>query len=138
MSRVVAIDLGSQRIGIAASDPGRVLASPHSVLQRGRDHDDDHRRIAALVEELEAEQVVVGLPLSLDGREGPAAMAVRHEIEELRGVVMVPIEAWDERLSTVSAARGMRARGVKAKAGRRTIDQEAAAVILQSWLDARG
>lgn len=138
MSRVVAVDLGSQRIGIAASDPGRVLASPHSVLQRGREHLDDHRRIAAVVEELAAEQVVVGLPLSLDGSEGPAATAVRHEIEELRGVVMVPIEAWDERLSTVSAARGMRARGVKAKAGRRTIDQEAAAVILQSWLDARG
>ena len=138
MTRVVGIDLGSHRIGIAASDPGRILASPHSVLARGASHAADHRHLADLVGELEAGQVVVGLPRSLDGKEGLAARTVRAEIEELRAVLEVPVEAWDERLSTVTANRGLQARGVKAKAARKIIDQEAAAVILQSWIDAHG
>ncbi|MBW8826902.1 MAG: Holliday junction resolvase RuvX [Acidobacteria bacterium] len=138
MSRVIGIDLGSHRVGIAASDPGRILASPHSVLARGASHADDHRHIADLVSELSASHVVVGLPRSLDGKEGPAARMVRAEIEELRAMLEVPVDAWDERLSTVTANRGLQARGVKSKAARKIIDQEAAAVILQSWLDAHG
>jgi putative Holliday junction resolvase len=135
---VVALDLGSRRIGVASSDTGRVLASPHSVLERSRSHDVDHRRVVELVVDLQADLVVVGLPLSMDGSAGAAAVAVRAEIAELGKMLPVPVEPWDERLSTVTATRGQRARGVKARAGRRTIDEEAAAVILQSWLDAHG
>jgi putative Holliday junction resolvase len=136
--RVLALDLGNRRIGVASSDAGRILASPYGVIERAGTHEADHRRIAAVVEELDAALVVVGLPLSLDGSDGPAATAVRAELAELGNVLPVPVEPWDERLSTVSAARGLRARGVKAKAARKVIDQEAAAVILQGWLDAHG
>lgn len=136
--RILGLDLGSHRIGIAASDPGRILASPHSVVARAGSHEVDHARIAAVVAEIGAAQVVVGLPRSLDGKEGAAARTVRAEIEELRTVLDVPVEPWDERLSTVTAARGLQARGVRSKAARKVIDQEAAAVILQSWIDAHG
>jgi putative Holliday junction resolvase len=136
--RVVALDLGSKRIGVAASDPGQVLASPYTVLARGRSHADDHRRIREVVEELGAERVVVGLPLALDGRQGPAAKAALAEVDELEEALPVPVETWDERLTTVAADRSMVARGMKAPARRKVVDQVAAAVLLQSWLDRRG
>jgi putative Holliday junction resolvase len=138
MSRVLAIDLGTKRIGVAASDPGQVLASPHTVLQRGRRRAEDHRAIADLVAELEAERVVVGLPLALDGSTGPAARAALDEVDELARLLPVPVETWDERLTTVAADRSMVARGMKAPARRKVVDQVAAAVLLQSWLDRRG
>ena len=137
-SRVLALDLGSKRVGVAVSDPGQILASPHSVLARGRRRADDHEAVAAIVEEVEAERVVVGLPLQLDGRKGPAAEAALAEVEELRELLPVPVETWDERLTTVAADRSMVARGMKAPARRKVVDQVAAAVLLQSWLDRRG
>jgi putative Holliday junction resolvase len=77
------------------------------------------------------------MPLSLDGSFGPAAQGVRQEVEQLRTVLGVPVEVIDERFTTVSATRTLRARGTKARQARRLVDQEAAAVILQSWLDRR-
>ena len=138
MSRVVALDLGSKRVGVAVSDPGQILATPHTVLSRGRSHADDHKAVAAIVEEVGAERVVVGLPLQLDGRKGPAAEAALAEVDELSEVLPVPVETWDERLTTVAADRSMVARGMKAPARRKVVDQVAAAVLLQSWLDRRG
>jgi putative Holliday junction resolvase len=131
----LALDLGSRRIGVALSDPGGILASPHSTIERGRTPADDHRRIAELVGEVGAVRVVVGLPLSLDGGKGPAARLVELEIDAIRVAVGVPVELYDERLTTVSAARSLRDRGVKAKAHRAVIDREAAAVLLQAWLE---
>ena len=136
--RVLALDLGTKRIGVATSDPGQVLASPYTVLPRSRRRVDDHQAIAALVEELEAERVVVGLPLALDGSTGPAARAALAEVDQLAAALTVPVETWDERLTTVAADRSMQARGMKAPARRKVVDQVAAAVLLQSWLDRRG
>ena len=136
--RVMGVDLGTRRIGVAVSDPTGLLASPHAVVERSADPAVDRARLVALAAELGAKRVVVGLPLSLDGRRGPAARAAQAEIDALAEAVGVPVEARDERLTTVSAARGQRERKVPGRARRRTIDAEAAAVLLQGFLDARG
>jgi putative holliday junction resolvase len=136
VARAVALDIGTRRIGVALSDSGGTVATPYEVVTRSGDRSVDHRRIAALVEEAGAEVVVVGLPLSLDGSAGPAAQAILAEVDELRGVLPVSIVTWDERLSTVEAERSLRAMRVRKGRHRQVVDQVAATVILQSWLDA--
>jgi putative Holliday junction resolvase len=136
--RAVGVDLGSKRVGVAVSDPSGILASPHSVIQRGRSHVEDHRKLAAIVEEYDASVVVVGHPLSLDGRSGPAARLVEAEVDELRTSLEVPVELHDERFTTVTADRSMLERNMKADARRKVVDKVAAAVLLQSWLDGPG
>ena len=101
--RAVGVDLGSARVGVAVSDPGGVLASPHTVLRRGRTHAEDHRALATIVTEVNAGVVIVGMPLSLDGSAGPAARAVEVEVEELRAALDVPVEVYDERFTSVLA-----------------------------------
>jgi len=135
--RALGIDLGTKRIGVAVSDRSGTIASPLTVVARSGRVDDDHRRLAALVAEEEAEVVVVGLPRSMDGRDGPAAQGARHEAAQLATVVGVPVETYDERLTTVSAERVLRESGVRGQARRQVVDKVAAAVILQAWLDAR-
>ena len=135
--RALGIDLGSRRIGVALSDSGGVLASPYETVQRSGDVARDHRRILALAAEAEVEVLVVGLPLALDGSIGPAAEAVLAEVDELRAATELPVETYDERLTTVTATRLLRRGGVKGKARRQVVDKVAAAVILQSWLDGR-
>ena len=142
--RVLALDLGTRRIGVAVSDGTGFLASPLTVIGRSGDVAADHRGIAALVAEEEAERVIVGLPLSMSGSAGPAAQAAMAESEQLAALLPVPVELWDERLTTVVADRSMlagggrggRGGGKRVPARRKVIDQVAAAVILQSWLDA--
>jgi putative Holliday junction resolvase len=136
MSRALGLDIGTRRIGVALSDSAGMLATPYEVVTRSGDRERDHRRIAALADEAGADVVVVGLPLSLDGSVGPAARTVLDEVGELRARLGVPVVVWDERLSTVEAERSLRAVGVKGKARRRVVDQVAATVILQAWLDA--
>lgn len=136
--RALGLDLGTKRIGVAVSDRSGTIASPLTVLERGRSRRDDHARIAELVRAEEVECVVVGLPLSLSGDDGPAAHAARAEAERLATVVGVPVETHDERLTTVTAERSLAAGGVRGPARRQRVDKVAAAVILQSWLDARG
>lgn len=97
----------------------------------------DHAAIAELVASTRAGVVVVGLPLSMDGRVGPAARAVLAEVEVLRAQLCVPVEVADERLSTVSASRAMSSAGRSTRRQRSVIDSAAAAVILQAWLDRR-
>lgn len=133
--RALALDLGSKRIGIAVSAGS--LATPYEVLARSGDRRRDHRAIAEHVAETEATVVVVGLPLSLDGSVGPAARRALDEVDELVATLDVPVETWDERLSTVTAERSLMDQQVRAHARRRFVDKVAAAVILQSWLDAR-
>lgn len=137
MGRVLGLDLGTKRIGVAVSDPDRRVASPIEVLTRTGDRARDHRRIADLVAEWEADRVVVGVPLSLSGNMGPAARAAVAETEELAAVVGVPVDTHDERLSTVTADRSLAAMDVKGPARRKIVDKVAAAVILQSWLEAQ-
>ncbi|MGH9119425.1 MAG: Holliday junction resolvase RuvX [Acidimicrobiales bacterium] len=136
--RVLAIDLGSRRIGVAVSDPTGTLASPVTVIGRGRDRAGDHGRIADLAAEYEAERVLVGLPRSLDGSLGPSALAALDEIEELKALLTVPVEAVDERFTTVTASRRLRTSGKTGRQQAALIDAAAAAVLLQSWLDGPG
>jgi len=139
--RVVGIDLGERRVGVAVSDSEARLASPHVVIERSDDPARDRGEIARIVTEVGATTVVVGLPLSLDGTLGPAAEAARAEAQALTEVVGVPVETHDERLSSVSAGHSLAAsglrRGARRAARRRSVDKVAAAIMLQSWLDTR-
>jgi len=133
--RVVGLDLGSRRIGVAVSDSGGSVATPRTVLERSGDPDVDRAAVADLVRDVEAELVVVGLPLSLDGTMGPAARAAAEEAAALADVLAVPVETYDERLTTVTADRSLMQLRMKAGARRTAVDKVAAAVTLQSWLD---
>lgn len=133
--RVVALDLGKQRVGVAVSDSAGTMAVPSTTVARTGDAARDRARVVDEIRELEAERVVVGLPLSLDGSEGPAAAWAREEAAALAALLDVPVELYDERLTTVSAQRSLVAAGVKGRDRRRVVDQVAATVLLQAWLD---
>jgi putative holliday junction resolvase len=131
------VDLGSVRIGIAGSDPEATLAYPVETIRRDAARDRDLDRIAALVSERGVVEVVVGLPRSMSGGDGPAAAAARAWAARLAvRIAPVPLRLVDERLSTLSAQRDMRHSGVSDRKGRAVVDQAAAVVILQSALDA--
>jgi putative Holliday junction resolvase len=135
--RRLGVDVGSVRIGVAVSDPDGILATPVETVRR--DRTDRHlRRLALLVAELEAVEVVVGLPRTLADRTGPAAEDAIGLAEELsRRVAPTPVRLADERLTTVTAQRSLREAGVQARGQKAMIDQAAAVGILQSWLDQR-
>jgi putative Holliday junction resolvase len=136
--RALGLDLGSKRIGVAVSDQDERVATPIETVTRSRDgRAADHRAIADLLSEWGAEIVVVGLPLSLDGGEGPAARLVLDEVGELRDALTVPVETVDERFTTVTAGQQLREQGVRGRGRTSVIDRAAAAVLLQSWLDMR-
>ncbi|MEK7703317.1 MAG: Holliday junction resolvase RuvX [Myxococcota bacterium] len=135
MKRLLGIDAGRVRVGVALSDPLGMIAQPLEVILRKRD--DPFKRIAALVIEYEVEGIVVGLPSQLDGSAGEAVHAIMHFVDKLRQKVSVPIETWDERMTTALAERTMIDAGVRREARRERIDKVAAALILQSYLDAR-
>lgn len=137
---MVGVDLGARRIGVAVSDGTGTLASPRCTIERSGDAAADWRALVAVVEEAEAVRVVVGLPLSLNGRRGPAAQSAQADADELADLLGprgVTVETFDERLTTVSAARSLRDAGRRGKTQRARIDQSAAAVLLQAWLDAQ-
>jgi putative Holliday junction resolvase len=134
--RAMGIDLGSKRIGVAVSDRSGTIATPYEVVLRTGDVARDHRRLADLVADTEAERVVVGLPYSLDGSIGPAARTVLAEVEQLAVAFGdVPVETFDERLTTVTAHQLLAEQGVGSKKRREVVDQVAAAVLLQTWLE---
>ncbi|WEV24437.1 Holliday junction resolvase RuvX [Streptomyces sp. 71268] len=133
--RRIAVDVGDARIGVASCDPDGVLATPVETVP-GRDVPAARRRLVAIVEEYEPIEVIVGLPRSLRGTEGPAAIKVRGFADELaRAVAPVPVRLVDERMSTVTATQGLRAAGVRSKKGRSVVDQAAAVIILQNALE---
>ncbi|HVW80369.1 MAG TPA: Holliday junction resolvase RuvX [Mycobacteriales bacterium] len=139
MSRGVrlGVDVGSVRVGVAASDPDGLLATPVAVLRRDPRGDTDLAELARLVAEREAVEVVVGLPRSLNGTEGRAAQIAREYASVLaERVAPVSVRVVDERMSTVEATRGLRQAGVTAKEARSMVDAAAAVVILQHALDA--
>jgi putative holliday junction resolvase len=133
--RLLGVDVGAVRVGVATCDPGRVLATPVVTIARDVDGGADLRAIAALVVEHDAVGVVVGLPRTLAGREGPAAQTARAFAEALANVLDVPVELADERLTTVVATQQLRDRGVKGRKQRAVVDQAAAVAILQGRLD---
>jgi putative Holliday junction resolvase len=129
--------VGTVRIGVASSDPDGILATPVETVRR--DRSDKHlRRLAQLAGELEAVEVVVGLPRTLADRTGPSARDAIELAEQLaRRIAPTPVRLSDERLTTVSAQRSLRDAGIRAKGQRAMIDQAAAVGILQNWLDQR-
>jgi putative Holliday junction resolvase len=135
--RWLGVDVGAVRVGVAICDPDGVLATPLATVRRDADGGSDLRAIAGLVAEHDAVGVIVGLPRTLAGREGPAAEAARAFADALAGVLDVPVELSDERLTTVLATQQLRERGVKGRKQRAVVDQAAAVAILQGWLDAR-
>lgn len=133
LGRAMGIDLGSKRIGVALASGG--VATPLTVVQRGSDTPRAHRELRSLVAEWEVDQVVVGLPLHLSGAKGQAAQAAEAEVLQLRVSLGVPVTTYDERLTTVSADRSLRAINMDGHQRRAVIDQVAAAVMLQAWVD---
>ncbi|MFD7550859.1 Holliday junction resolvase RuvX [Streptomyces sp. NPDC059816] len=133
--RRLAIDVGDARIGVASCDPDGILATPVETVP-GRDVPAAHRRLRQLVDEYEPIEVVVGLPRSLRGGEGPAAAKVRTFVGRLATTIApVPVRLVDERMTTITASQGLRASGVTSRKGRSVIDQVAAVVILQNALE---
>lgn len=131
--RRLGVDVGDVRIGVAVSDPDGILATPVETVAAGPTA---IGRIAELVREYEALECVVGLPMGLSGREGPAAVKVRAFCEQLlEAIDPVPIRLFDERMSTVTATSHLRESGRSGRGKRRVIDQAAATVILQTALE---
>lgn len=135
--RRLGVDPGQKRVGLALCDDDGQLAYPHGTLPGGGGTAQVASRIAEAARELEVKEIVLGLPLSLDGSEGPAARKARSLARALERALddRVPVHLLDERLTTVSASRQMRAAGVSARKQRERIDQAAATVLLQAFLD---
>lgn len=131
--RVMALDVGERRVGVAVSDPSGTLATPHTVIQR-RSKAEDFAVVARLVAELGVELVVVGLPLTLDGEMGPQARRVTRYAQALAETLDVRVEFHDERYSTVTADELLMESGRKRRI---PIDAAAAAVILQDFLESQ-
>jgi putative Holliday junction resolvase len=127
--KVLAVDLGTKRTGFAVSDPGGKMALALPTLEDVTPAD-----VARVVSEQEAEEVVVGLPLNMNGTEGPAARRTLDFVEELRLHVAVPVATWDERLSTAEGEARLREAGLSRKERRKRSDVAAAVVILDSYL----
>jgi putative holliday junction resolvase len=134
--RILGLDVGSVRIGVALSDPMGIVAQPFEVIDRRAT--EPLTRIAEIISENGVERVVIGRPLRLSGEAGPAVLAIEAFVAELEGKVAVPLELWDERLSTAQAERAMIEGGARREKRRQNIDKVAAAIILQSYLDATG
>jgi putative Holliday junction resolvase len=132
MTPVLGIDFGRSRIGVAISDELRLLAHPLETIPAGKNA---VKRIAEIVREREIDHVVVGLPRNMDGTFGPAASEAQKFVEELRTLIPREITTWDERLTTVAAHRALREAGKKTRATRGYVDQVAAQMILQGYLD---
>ena len=135
--RALGLDLGSKRIGVAVSDGEGLVATPLKVVQRTGDRRVEHRAAASLVREWEVEVVVVGMPYSLDGSRGPMALRMGAEADELGDRLGIPVETYDERLTTVTAERSLREQDLRGPERRRVVDMVAATVMLQAWLDGR-
>ena len=134
-SRVLGIDYGEKRVGLAISDPARIFAQTLSTV--ARKHNGDvavANTIKALIKQHQVTEVVIGWPLRLNGREGIQTQKVARFIECFDEIDL-PIHKWDERLSTTSADRVLSQAGVKGAARREKVDQLAAVIILQAWLD---
>nr|QDA77068.1 Holliday junction resolvase [Jahnella sp. MSr9139] len=136
VGRVAAIDLGKARVGVALSDELGVCAHPRPPLD-GRNRRALLEALTALVREEGVTRFLVGVPLELDGREGPAARKALGFAQALADATRVEVELIDERLSTVEASRRLREGGVDARRQKPRVDGAAAAVLLQSWLDSR-
>jgi len=133
--RVLALDHGTVRIGVAVSDELKMIASPLEYIP-AEPFADFLARLRQLLAEKAVEQIVVGMPRNMDGSYGPAAEKVREFIEKLRAEVTIPIRTWDERLTSSQANRILIQGKVRRDKRKETVDKMAAAILLQSFLDA--
>jgi putative Holliday junction resolvase len=134
MGRVAGLDYGDRRIGIALSDPDRIIASAHAVVTYKNIHE-ALREVARVCRDAQADQVVIGLPLNMDGTHGPAVEKVRIFAAKLAGLVPIPIVMWDERLTTKSAHNVLIEAGTRRAARKNLVDKVAAQIMLQHYLD---
>jgi len=134
--RYLGLDLGRASIGLAVADDVLRTARPLRTLRR-RGERLDLQALRAVVEEYEVTRAVLGLPINMDGSEGPAARLARDFAPRVQEALGVPVELFDERLSTFEAETRLRQRGLSARQMKDVVDAEAAAVILQDWLDGR-
>lgn len=134
---MLGLDLGTRRTGAAVSDADQRLALGVRTLVHTTDAWRDRRAVVALIDDYQAVGVVVGLPLSLDGSVGTAGATALSEVDGLRRLLAVPVVTADERLTTIIAGSALRSGGRSARQQRHVVDQTAAALILQSWLDRR-
>ena len=133
--RVLALDLGQSRIGVAISDPDRRVAVPVGTIRTGAPA--DVKAVAAIVREQEVSEIVVGNPISLSGRKGEASDHAEKFAQALRDFLRISVVLQDERLTTVQAERQLGQAGVRGRARREVVDQAAATIILQAYLDSR-
>jgi putative holliday junction resolvase len=136
MNRALGIDHGDARIGLAISDELGMLAHPLETIHL-KDVADPVARIAAIVTRDKIAMIVLGLPRNMDGSYGPAAEKVRAFGEKLKAACVCPLKLWDERLTSVAAQRSLHEAGRTVKNSREVIDQVAAQLILQGWLDSQ-
>jgi putative pre-16S rRNA nuclease len=132
MNPILALDFGRARIGAAISDELQLLAHPLETIPA---NEEAASRVAEIVREKKVDHVVAGLPKRMNGQLGPAATEVLQFVEKLRAILPCPVVTWDERLTTVAAHRALREAGKKTRHTRRYVDQVAAQMILQSYLD---
>lgn len=135
LGRALSIDLGEKRIGLAISDPTRLIAAAYAVIRR-KSRAEDFARYAQLIEEQQITLVVMGLPITMAGHEGDRAAWVRDYTTDMSHHIDVPIVYWDESLTTKQAEASLRAQGKRSRKIRERVDAVAAALILQSYLDA--
>ena len=134
MNPILALDFGRARIGVAISDELRLLAHPLETISTTQQPES---RIAKIVRDKNVEYVVTGVPRQMNGQIGTAATEVLRFVEKLRAILPCPVVTWDERLTTVAAHRALRDAGKKTRHTRGYVDQVAAQMILQSYLDRR-
>lgn len=132
--KIVSLDIGTVRIGVATSDIMEIIASAYTVYKR-KDESSDLKNIAEIITNLEAGQVVIGLPLKMDGSEGSSVEMAKDFGEKLSKIIDVPIIYQDERLSTVEAQRILIESGMRREKRKDKIDSLAATIILQTYLD---
>jgi putative holliday junction resolvase len=132
--RILALDHGTVRIGVALSDELKMIASPLEFIP-AEPWDAFLQRLQQIIAEKQVERILVGMPRNMDGSYGPATEKVRAFLEQLRAVITVPIQTVDERLSSVHAQKLLQQSGVKSRQQRGKVDQMAAAILLQSYLD---
>ncbi|MEM9399757.1 MAG: Holliday junction resolvase RuvX [Verrucomicrobiota bacterium] len=135
MSRYLALDYGEKRIGVAVTDPSRVLASPLEFID-GTSFNKGVAQIKKLIEVYEVSLIVIGIPRNMDGSYGPAADKVREFVARLKERILVPVKTMDERLTTVEASRRLQEAGKNTRKQKTKIDSASAVIILQTYLDA--
>ncbi len=135
--RILALDHGTKRIGVALSDELQMLATPLEFIPAGP-FAAFLDRLKTILREKEVEMILVGMPRNMDGSYGPAALKVQEFVAVLKDALTVPIKTWDERLTSVQAHRFLSEGGVRSRQRKGKVDQMAAAILLQNWLDSRG